>query len=99
MERQGPGGLLHISKFGTSTCESKLRESKVAWAFVCSPRYMSMEGHIFLLPVAREMTALANGSKFHKFPRNSGFYLTTRNPTVQLQLFSAYIDCLWGLRK
>lgn len=43
------------------------------------------------------MTALANGSQFHKFPRNSDFYLTTRNPTVQLQLFSVYIDCLWGL--
>lgn len=33
---------------------------------------------------AREITALTDGNQFHKFLRNTGFYLTARNPSIIL---------------
>lgn len=49
-----------------------------AKALICK-HYKSMESHMNLLLEAREITALAYGNQFHKFLRNTGFYLTARN--------------------
>ena len=40
------------------------------------------ENHLSLLPVIMEMAPLVEGNQLHKFLRNAGFYLTTRNPSI-----------------
>lgn len=56
-------------------------------------RYMPMENHV---PLARdkEMGPFTDENPFHKVLRNTGFYLTTRNPAVQLELTSRSMDYL-----
>lgn len=39
-----------------------------------------------LLPEVREMALLGRWDQFHKFLRNTGVYLTSRNPEVQVEL-------------
>lgn len=38
--------------------------------------------HVSLLPEAREIAPFREQNMFHKFLRNAGFHLTTRNPSM-----------------
>lgn len=53
------------------------------------------------VPSARDKgndSVWADGKKFHKFLKNAGFYLATRNPpVVQVEIISGYMDCLLEL--
>lgn len=61
--------------------------------------------HLSLLPEVREMALLGRWDQFHKFLRNTGVYLTSRNPGVQVKLdLDSILDrvsCLafWGRNK
>lgn len=37
---------------------------------------------------------LEDGNKFGEFLSNTDFYLTARDPVIQAELISGYIDCL-----
>lgn len=46
-----------------------------------------------LLPEVRERTTFGRWELLSKFPRNGGFYLSSRNLSiVQLELISVYLD-------
>lgn len=54
--------------------------------------------HLSLLPEVREMAPLGRWGQFHKFLGNNGFYLTSRNPGVQVELdLDSILDGVWSL--
>lgn len=48
--------------------------------------------HMSLLPEVRETILFTDRNQFHKFLRNAGFYPTVRNPVVQGEFTSGYLD-------
>jgi hypothetical protein len=71
--------------------------SPISLSFYKHIKYMSIESLTSLLAMLRKMTPLRGEAEklFHKFLRNAGFYLTTRNPSiVLLELISGFMDCL-----
>lgn len=59
---------------------------------MCSDIVVDSTAAICPFPEVREMTAFANGSRFHECLQTAGFYLSTRNPIVQFELISGYLD-------
>lgn len=72
----------------TSKCIMGTFETQGAWRpLTCS----DMQQQVAICPFC---FLLADGDKFHKFWRNSGFSLTTLSSPAQLELISGHMDCL-----
>lgn len=53
--------------------------------------------HSSLLSEGRETSPFGRGEPVSQVLRNAGFYVTTRNPLVQVDPIPGSLDCLWGL--
>lgn len=104
----GGGGYL-IKRTGVS--RRTLGGGTRAWTLKCPTGICDTEGaggpssalcattgsHLSFPSAVPEMTPFGRWGPVSQVPEECGFYLTTRSPTVQLELTSGYMDC-FGVR-